>query len=140
MIPSGENEIMISLVNSVESGSREHTRAVSRQAALRFAARLLLVLFLLAAGAAHADTSKLSPDLQAAMANSPATLDVVIQYSSPPQTCTTGLLGIVCTVVNLAGGLLNTVFTVINAVFATLTPSQIISVSGQSNVTYISLN
>ena len=48
--------------------------------------------------------------------------------------------GLVGTVVNLLGGVLNVVFSLIPAVSATLHPSDIIAVSNQSNVSYISLD
>ena len=93
-------------------------RLLPRQSA-RLAA---LWLFLLAAASA-ADYSKISPDLKPLLANSSAKIDVIVQYNSPPQTCTSGGLlgGIICTTVNLLGGVLKVVFTLINAVSATQT-------------------
>ena len=44
------------------------------------------------------------------------------------------------TVINLVNGVLNTVFSLIPAVSATLHPSDIMAVSNQSNVSYISLD
>src|SRR5690349_11842826 len=101
-----------------------------------------LGMLLLAAGVAYADASKISPDLLPLLANPSATHNVIIQYNSPPQTCTSGGLlgGLLCTTVNLLGGVVHTVFDVINAVSGTLTGTQILSMSDQSNVSYISLD
>jgi hypothetical protein len=94
-----------------------------RTLSLRFVTGLVLALF--ASGIELADNSKISPDLQALMANSSSNIDVIIQYNSPPQTCTSGGLlgGLLCTTVNLVGGVLNTVLGLINAVEATLQPA-----------------
>src|SRR5258708_4462246 len=109
-------------------------------------AKLCVVLLLLiAAGTAFADDSKISPDLLPLLSNPANNIPVIVQYSSAPQqTSGGGLLGIVGglvgSVINLLGGVLNVVFSLIPAVSAILTPSQIVGVSNQSNVTYISLD
>src|SRR5277367_6967246 len=88
-----------------------------------------------------ADNSKISPDLQPLLANPSSSLNVIVQYNTAPSASSGGLLGgLLGTVVNLVGGVLNTVFSLIPAVSATLHPSDVISVSNQSNVTYISLD
>lgn len=101
-----------------------------------------LAITLLACGALLADDSKISPDLQPLLANSSSSINVIVQYNSPPQTCTSGGLlgGLLCTTVNLLGGVVHVVFSLLNAVAGTLTPSQVVSLSNQSNVTYISLD
>ena len=72
---------------------------------------------------------------------------MIVQYNTPVPTSTAGggllgglLGGVVGGVVNLLGGVLKTVFTLIPAVSATLNPSQLVNLSNQSNVAYISLD
>src|SRR5687768_6746119 len=112
--------------------------------ALRPALRFLVVCVLLTAFAALAlaDNSKISTDLQPLLTNPSAKLNVIVQYNRPPQTCTSGglLSNLLCTTVNLLGGVLKTVFVLLNAVSATLTSSDIIALSNQSDVDYISLD
>jgi len=103
-----------------------------------------LWLMLISAGAAFADNSKISPDLLPLLSNSSAQINVVVQYSSHPQQ-TTGLLGgLLGGVVTLIGGVVSTlvsvVYTLIPALAATLQPADIINLSNQSNVVYISLD
>src|SRR5437763_3974911 len=102
----------------------------------------IICLSLLITIPALADTSKISPDLLPLLGTPGATHNVIIQYNSPPQTCTSGGLlgGLLCTTVNLLGGVVHTVFDVINAVTGTLTGTQILSMSDQANVSYISLD
>src|SRR6185436_3283602 len=98
-----------------------------------------LWFLLLSAGAAFADNSKISPDLLPLLGSPNSTHNVIIQYYTAPSSG--GLLGgLLGGVLNLAGGLLRTVFNLIPAVTAILNPSQIISVSNQSAVKYISLD
>src|ERR1700722_7463943 len=105
-----------------------------------------IAIFLLLSGQAFADNSKISPNLQAMLANSSSRINVIVQYNTPPQQPSSGGLlgglvgGLVGTVVNLLGGVLNAVFTLIPAVSATLNPSQLVGLSNQSNVAYISLD
>jgi serine protease AprX len=82
---------------------------------------------------ASADDSKISPDLQPLL-HSPNNINVIVQYNAPPSG---GLLG---SVSNLLNGVVNLVFTLIPAVTATLHPADVISLSNQSNVAYISLD
>src|SRR5271154_6016665 len=90
---------------------------------------------------ALADNSKISPDLQPLLANPSSNVNVIVQYNTAPSTSSGGLLGgLLGTVVNLLGGVLNTVFSLIPAVSATLHPSDVIAVSNQANVAYISLD
>jgi serine protease AprX len=104
---------------------------------------LALLLLVLTAGSALADNSKISPDLLPLLANPSSQVNVIVQYNSPPQTCSPGPLGLgglVCTVVKIVGGVVKAVFTLINAVAATLTAQSVIDLSNQSNVAYISLD
>src|SRR6266567_3930735 len=105
--------------------------------------RVIILAIAFAIGSAFADNSKISPDLLPLLSNPSNTVNVIVQYSSPPQTCTINILGlggVVCTVVNLLGGVVKVVFTLINAVAGILHPGDIINLSNQSNVTYISLD
>src|SRR5580693_5858932 len=100
------------------------------------------LIAVLGIGLLSADNSKISPDLLPLLSNSSNKVNVIVQYNSPPQTCQGGGLlgGLLCTVVNLLGGVVNIVFSLVNAVAGTLTANDVISLSNQSNVTYISLD
>src|SRR5271170_6144165 len=92
-----------------------------------------------ALGIAHADISKISPDLQASLTTPGQSVDVIVQYASPVSSCNPGLLGtVLCVPVNLLGGVLNGVLTLVKAVTATLPAGNLLALSNQSNVTYIS--
>src|ERR1035438_10483642 len=95
----------------------------------------VLGLFLLTIQFASADNSKISPDLQPLLQKSSANINVIVQYNTSPSSA--GLLG---GVVNLLEGVVNAVFTLIPAVAATLHPADVITLSNQSNVAYISLD
>ena len=95
---------------------------------------------LLIAGRAFADNSKISPDLQPLLSNPSNKINVIVQYNTPPQSSGGLLGGLLGGVVNLLNGVLNTVFSLIPAVSATLHPADVIAVSNQSNVAYISLD
>src|SRR5580658_7017869 len=90
-----------------------HTKVFTRLAALW--------LVLLLAAAAFANNSKISPDLQPLLANPSNTVNVIVQYNAS-QGCTVGgILGdLLCPVVNLLGGVVNVVFTLINGVAGTM--------------------
>ena len=118
---------------AMESFYARYTRQLARC--------VVLWLVWMAVGTAFADNSKISPDLLPLLANPSAQLNVIVQYNSPPQTCSGGLLGgIICTVVNIVGGVVHVVFSLINAVSATVLAGDIVPLSNQSNVTYISLD
>ena len=103
-----------------------------------FARSAALWLFLLAAASAFADNSKISPDILPLLSNPSNNINVIVQYYTPP---TGGLLGgLLGGVLNLVGGVLKTVFSLIPAVSAILHPSDVIAISNQSNVAYISLD
>src|SRR5579884_2378016 len=108
----------------------------------RLAMRAAIACFLLLGGALKADTSKISPDLLPLLSNPSNQVNVIVQYNSPPQTCTSGGLlgGLVCTTVNLLGGVVRIVFSLINAVAGTVSAGDVLNLSNQSNVTYISLD
>jgi len=99
-------------------------------------------LLLLSTVSALADNSKISPDLLSVItANPSASVNVIVQYNTQPQSSSGGLLGgLLGGVLNLLGGLLKGVFSLIWAVSATLTGNQVTAVSNQSNVTYVSLD
>src|SRR3989442_580217 len=123
---------MSCLYRAMQSFCSKHTR--------RFAQCAALWLLLLTAASAFADNSKISPDLQPLLTNPANSVNVIVQYNTPPQTCTAGLLGIICTAVNVLGGVVRVVFGLINAVAATVPAGDVITLSNQSNVTYISLD
>ena len=88
------------------------------------------------------DNSKISPDLQPLLSNPAGSVNVIVQYNMSPQTCAnSGLLGsLICTIVSIEGGVVKTVFSLLNAVTATVRIGSIVNLSNQSNVTYISLD
>src|ERR1700730_13838519 len=88
---------------------------------LQRVAQIGIILIALGTATAFADLSKISPDLLPVLANPNAKANVIVQYNTPPQTCSGGLLGLVCSAVNLLGGVVKTVFTLVNAVTGTLT-------------------
>ena len=93
--------------------------------------RRFVILILLGAltATAAADTSKLSPDLQKSTASSAR---VVVQYNNPPSLLDLQLL-------SLLGSILNSL-PLVNGIVAELPLSNILSLSNQSNVKYISLD
>src|SRR5580704_13921665 len=126
-----------------------HTKQFARLAALW--------LVLLTAVAAFADNSKISPDLLPLLSNPSNTVNVIVQYNSnqqqqqQQQKCSggglLGLGGLLCTVdnllapvVNLLGGVVNLLFGIIDAVAGTLHAGDVITLSNQQNVSYISLD
>src|SRR5580704_14763749 len=121
----------------MQAHSLKYSRRAARTAFLAF--------FLLLVNRAFADNSKISPDLLPLLSNPSNNINVIVQYNTPPQQSSGGLLGgllggVVGGVVNLVGGVLNTVFSLIPAVSATLHPADVLAVSNQSNVAYISLD
>src|ERR1700680_1323030 len=104
-------------------------RTLLHRSSGRFTRLAALLLVLLVASSAFADNSKISPDLQPLLTNPSNTVNVIVQYNSAPQTCSSGLLGLVCTVVNIVGGVVKIVFTLVNAVAGTLHVSDVITLS-----------
>src|SRR5205085_12532699 len=101
----------------------------------------------LMAGSVLADDSKISPDLQPLLSNPSASVNVIVQYNgAPPQTCTSGggilglVGGVVCTLVSVVKIVVNVVFTLVNAVAGTMLAGDVVTLSNQSNVAYISLD
>ena len=87
--------------------SLKYSRRAARAAFLGF-------MFLLACRA-FADNSKISPDLQPLLGNPSNKINVIVQYNTPPQQSSGGVLGgLVGGVVRLLGGVLNTVFSLIS--------------------------
>lgn len=92
--------------------------------------KFFLICFVASVTFAHADTSKISPDLQG---YSKSTARVVVQYNNPPGLLDLqGLLG-------LAGSILDSL-PLVNGLVADLPLAKIVSLSNQSNVKYISLD
>src|SRR5580700_10913427 len=118
------------LIGYVNNGRR-------RSGVINRATGLILVL----ASTAFASNSKISPDLQPLLANPSNMVNVIVQYDSAP-ICSKGILtiGQPCTMVNLMGGLVNEVFTLINAVAGTIVAGDVVAISNQPNVSYISLD
>ncbi len=111
----------------------KHTKVFTRLAALW--------LVLLTTAATFADNSKISPDLQPLLANPSNSVNVIVQYNAPQGCSGGGLLGgLLCSVVNLLGGVINVVFSLINGVAGTMQAGNVITLSNQSNVAYISLD
>jgi serine protease AprX len=99
-------------------------------------------LVLALAGTLFGNTAKISPDLQTLLASPSNQVSVIVQYSSPLPACSGGGLSasLVCPGLNLLGGTLNTVFSLINAVAGTMTAGNVVALSNQPGVSYISLN
>jgi serine protease AprX len=99
-----------------------------------------LWLALLAVGSAFADTSKISPDLLPLLQNGSNKVKVIVQYTNPPQNGGGLLGGILGGVLGLLGGVVDTVFSLIPAVAAILSPADVLALSDQSDVSYVSLD
>jgi serine protease AprX len=100
---------------------------------------LWLVPFL--ASTAFANNAKISPDLQSLLSNPSSNVNVIVQYNSPLPCSGGGLVGsITCPGISLLGGIVNQVFSLINAVAGTITAGDVTALSNQPNVSYISLN
>lgn len=98
-----------------------------------------LIIAVLLAGAAFANNSKISPDLQQLLANPSTRVNVIVQYNSP--ICSAiGFLSPSTCPVNLLGGVVNRVLTLINAVAGTMNIGDVITLSNRANVGYISLD
>jgi serine protease AprX len=95
-------------------------------------------LLLILAGAAFANNAKISPDLQPLLTNSSAQLNVIVQYNGSLPACSG--FAVSCPGINLLGGVVTQVFTLINAVAGTVTAANVTALSNQFNVSYISLD
>src|ERR1700687_3947762 len=103
--------------------------------------KFLLVLLIFAVTLAHADNSKISPDLQ----NYPATqkAQVIVQYAPGTQVNCSGLLGLLGGLVNdvlKLGGTILSEWPLVNGLVAVLDGNGILNLWSQSNVVYISLD
>jgi len=128
----------------MQSSGREHCNAQPRY---RFGRRqtkeamkkLLILMLIVTAGVAHADKSKLSPELL----GYPSTqkVQVIVQYAPGTQVNCSALLGLVDCLVNdvvKLGGTILGPLPLINGIVAQLDGNGILSLSNQSNVVYIS--
>src|SRR5216683_247665 len=100
---------------------------------------LALLLILSATLVAYADDSKISPELQNLPSSQQA--QVIVQYAPGTTVNCSGLLGLVGCLVNdivTLGGTILGQLPLINGVVALLDGNGIVSLSGQSNVVYIS--
>src|SRR5580658_3686132 len=92
--------------------------------------KFLVICLLATVTLAYADNSKLSPDLQASKASHAV---VIVQYNQQP-----GLLDL-ANITNLLGTILSDL-PLVNGIVADLPLANILSLSNQANVKYISLN
>jgi serine protease AprX len=102
--------------------------------------RLLVLLLIVTATLAHADDSKISPELRG-QESSQKQIQVIVQYAPGTQVSCSGLLGLVDCLLNdiekLGGKILSEV-PLINGVVAILDGTGIVNLSNQANVVYIS--
>ena len=101
--------------------------------------KFLLLVLIVAVPFAHADNSKISPDLQ----NYPSSqkVQVIVQYAPGTQVSCSGLLGLVGCLLNdvvQLGGTILSDLPLVNGVVAILDGNGIVNLSNQSNVVYIS--
>jgi serine protease AprX len=102
---------------------------------------VLLLLIATVTLRAHADNTKISPDLRNYPAGKKA--QVIVQYAPGTQVNCSGLLGLVDCLVNditKLGGTLLSELPLVNGVVALLDNTGIVSLSNNSNVVYISLD
>src|SRR5260370_4020466 len=101
--------------------------------------KLVLLLLIVALPLAHADDSKLSPELRGY--KSTQKVQVIVQYAPGTQVNCNGLLGLLGCLVNdvlkLGGSILGQL-PLVNGVVALLDGNGILNLSNQSNVVYIS--
>src|SRR2546425_5557844 len=101
--------------------------------------KLLVILLIATVAVAHADDSKISPELRNYPANQKA--QVIVQYAPGTQVSCSRLLGLVSCLVNdivkLGGAILGQL-PLINGVVALLDGNGIVNLSNQPNVVYIS--
>ena len=103
--------------------------------------KFVLLLLIAAVTLAHADDSKISPELRGY--KSKQQVQVIVQYAPGTQVNCSGLLGLVGCLVNdvvkLGGSILGQL-PLVNGVVALLDGNGIVSLSNQSNVVYISVD
>ena len=101
--------------------------------------KLVLLLLIVALPLAHADDSKISPELRGNYSNQK--VQVIVQYAPGTQVSCSGLLGLVDCLVNdvlKLGGTILGQLPLVNGVVALLDGNGIQNLSNQSNVVYIS--
>ena len=101
--------------------------------------RLLAFLLMAAVTVAHANDSKISPDLRNQPSNQQ--VQIIVQYAPGTQVNCSGLLGLVDCLVNdilKLGGTILGQLPLVNGVVALLDGNGIVNLSNQSNVVYIS--
>ncbi len=110
----------------------------------RLVLRLAAFLTLSLGFAGFAQNSKISPDLQAAIAHSSGNINVIVQYGPSVQSNAGGGLlgggGVIQSVTGIVSGVVNQVLSIINAATFSLTGNAILNLANQSNVKYISLD
>src|ERR1022692_3775373 len=117
----------------MQSFSLKYTKLFARYAALW--------VLLLTAAAAFADDSKISPDLHPLLANPSNSVNVIVQYNNSQEACGGGgLTGLVCAVTKVPSSVVQNLLGLINAASARLLARDVITLSNQSNVSYISLD
>ena len=102
--------------------------------------RFLALFLIVAATLAHADDSKISPELRN-QETSKQQIQVIVQYAPGTQVNCSGLLGLVDCLLNdieKLGGKILSQIPLINGVVALLDGTGIVNLSNQSNVVYIS--
>jgi serine protease AprX len=103
--------------------------------------KLLILMLIATVTVAHANDSKLSPELRGY--HSTKQVQVIVQYAPGTQVSCSGLLSLVGCLVNdvlKLGGTLLGQLPLINGVVALLDGNGILTLSNQSNVVYISLD
>src|SRR6202140_4676296 len=103
--------------------------------------KFLLLVLIATVALAHANDSKISPELRGYPSNQKA--QVIVQYAPGTQVNCSGLLGLVDCLVNdvlKLGGTILSALPVVNGLVAVLDGNGILNLSNQSNVVYISLD
>ena len=103
--------------------------------------KLLLVVLIATVTLAHADNTKISPDLQNYPSSQKA--QVIVQYAPGTQVNCSGLIGLLGCLVNdvlKLGGTILGDLPLVNGLVAVLDGNGIANLSNQSNVVYISLD
>src|SRR5258708_31868492 len=101
--------------------------------------KLLVFLLMAAVAVAHADNSKIAPELQNLPSSQQA--QVIVQYAPGTQVTCSGLFGLLGCLVNdilKLGGVILGQLPIVNGVVALLDGNGIVTLSNQSNVVYIS--
>ena len=98
-----------------------------------------LGLGILLASTALANNAKISPDLQSVLSNPAAKVNVIVQYNS--HLPCSGVVGSTsCPFVNLLGGVVNQVFSLINAVAGTVATGDVVFTLNSTSYRSVLLN